>query len=71
MSESAVRPRYVSLQEAAVHFTVCVRTISNWRRMGFPVLKAGGRILVDLEAADTWVRSTFGGAETAALSTSV
>lgn len=72
MNESVSYPAgYVNLQEAAKFFGVCVRTISTWRKMGCPHLKTGGRVLFKLEEAERWARATFGGAKTAAASTSV
>lgn len=63
LEKTPVSAGYVDVNEAARFFGVCVRTISNWRREGFPVVKAGGRILIDLKEADAWLRSYFGTTE--------
>ena len=50
----------INKDEAAELFSVCQKTIDNYRKLGMPYLKAVTMIRFDREAILNWYRKRFG-----------
>ena len=49
--------RLLSLPETAARLSLSIRTVRRWATEGrFPIVRLGGRILVDPDELETWIR---------------